>query len=126
MGEAEGDAWDQEGMEAPDLMAWLDKLRDDIEQVDKLKVGDLYDMMNVVVRLHHSDELKETDTMSKPGHMPRLEDFIHGCSEINLVRLAIIKKVNPRVMDIKSAATMGRRADNIDRLLGDDLSKMLK
>ena len=116
----------KKGMEAPDLMVWLERLRNDIEEVDNLEVGDLYDMMNVVVRLHHNGELMETKTLSKPGHMPVLEDFMHGCSEINLVKCAIIKKVNPRMMDVISAATLGRRVDDTNRLIGDDLSKMLK
>ena len=68
----------------------------------------------------------ETNTLSKPGHMPVLEDFMHECSEINLVKCAIIKKANPRLMDMVSAATLGRRADDINRLIGDDLSKLLK
>ena len=51
---------------------------------------------------------------------------MHEFSEITLVKCAIIKKVNPRLMDMVTAATLGRRADDINRLIGDDLSKLLK
>ena len=37
----------KKGMEAPNLMAWLERLRNDIEEVDNLEVGDLYDMMRM-------------------------------------------------------------------------------
>ena len=89
-----------------------------------MEVGDLYDLMNVIVRLHHNGELVETHTLSREG-MPVLADFIANCSEINLAKLAVLKKVNPHLVNVISAATLGRKAQNLNKLIGDDLSKVL-
>ena len=42
------------------------------------------------------------------------------------MKLALIRNIIPKVVDIISTITEGRRAENINRFMGDDLSKMLK
>ena len=48
-----------------------------------------------------------------------------ACSAVNLVKLAIIRKVNPRMINVISAATLGRRARDLNKLIGGDLSKLM-
>ena len=45
---------------------------------------------------------------------------------MNLVKLAIIRKVNPRMINVISAATLGGRARDLNKLIGGDLSKLME
>ena len=87
--------------------------------------GDLEDLLGVLVRDHKEGTLRDDDRWDTAGPCPDLMVYIKRCSLINLVKIATIRKHNPRTLNLVSALLVGRPARNVNRIVGDNLTKLM-
>ena len=116
----------KDGVPADELWRLLDLMRINASASKDYTEQDLMDLLHMVVKAHKEDTLMDFGTFNGAGTCPRFCDYRRQCSALNLVKMEILEKRNARLFCLFGSTVEGRDARNLNKMLGDDVTKLME